>query len=60
MHTADATRAWVGQIFEQSIVPTLVDYIKIPNKSPMFDPQWREHGHMMAATELLACGPRSG
>jgi len=54
MPTADATRTWVEQLFEQSIIPTLVDYIQIPNKSPMFDPQWREHGHMQRAVELLA------
>ncbi len=54
MQAADASAAWVHDTFEQSIVPTLVDYIKIPNKSPMFDPQWREHGHMQAAVDLLA------
>jgi acetylornithine deacetylase/succinyl-diaminopimelate desuccinylase-like protein len=46
--------AWVEERFRSSIVPTLVDYIRIPNKSPMFDPQWRQHGHMDKAVELLA------
>jgi hypothetical protein len=26
--------------------PTLVEYIKIPNKSPSFDPDWAAHGYM--------------
>ncbi len=32
--------------WEESIIPALIDYIKIPNKSPMFDPEWKQHGHM--------------
>ena len=35
------------------IVPTLVEYIKIPNKSPSFDPQWDEHGYMDDAVRLF-------
>jgi len=34
-------------------VPTLCDYIKIPNKSVNFDPQWAEAGHMDRAAELM-------
>jgi acetylornithine deacetylase/succinyl-diaminopimelate desuccinylase-like protein len=51
--TASAT-PWVEELFASSIVPTLVDYIKIPNKSVMFDPEWRQHGHMDRAVELCA------
>ncbi len=50
----DAARAQVEETFATSIVPTLVDYIRIPNKSPMFDPDWRANGHMDRAVELLA------
>jgi acetylornithine deacetylase/succinyl-diaminopimelate desuccinylase-like protein len=50
----DAARPWVEEQFKGSIVPTLVDYIKIPNKSPMFDPEWKAHGHMDKAVALLA------
>src|SRR4051794_7265484 len=49
-----AARYLVDQIFARSIVPTLTEYITIPNKSPMFDAAWREHGHMDRAVELLA------
>ena len=50
----DKTRAFVDGEFESSIVPTLIDYIKIPNKSPHFDPDWQAAGHMDKAVELLA------
>jgi acetylornithine deacetylase/succinyl-diaminopimelate desuccinylase-like protein len=48
------TTAFVDRIFAESIVGTLVEYIKIPNKSPMFDEKWQENGHMERAVQLLA------
>ncbi len=45
---ATADSAW-----SESAVPALVEYIRIPNKSPMFDAHWREHGHMERAMELI-------
>jgi acetylornithine deacetylase/succinyl-diaminopimelate desuccinylase-like protein len=54
MPVTDATAKWVAEQFDKSIVPTLVDYIKIPNKSPGFDPEWKAHGHMDRAVELFA------
>jgi len=35
------------------IVPILEEYIAIPNVSESFDPDWREHGHMAEAVELI-------
>lgn len=43
----------VERLWDDSIVPTLCDYIKIPNKSVAFDPNWAEAGHMDRAAELL-------
>lgn len=43
----------VDREFDDSIVPALIEYIKIPNKSPDFDPDWEAHGHMQAAMELI-------
>jgi acetylornithine deacetylase/succinyl-diaminopimelate desuccinylase-like protein len=43
----------VEQTWEESILPRLAEYIEIPNKSPHFDPAWREHGHMERAVELV-------
>lgn len=51
---SDATLRWVEATYAESIVPTLCEYIRIPNKSPAFDPDWRAHGHMARAVSLLA------
>lgn len=32
--------------WDGSVIPELMEYIKIPNKSPMFDPDWKIHGYM--------------
>src|SRR5471030_889176 len=39
----------VSRQWDEDIVPQLVEYVRIPAKSPHFDPQWREHGHIDAA-----------
>ena len=41
-----AARAFIDQQWDEQIVPQLQDYIRIPNKSPLFDPKWQEHGYM--------------
>ena len=46
--TGFVTRQW-----DESIIPTLSDYIRIPNKSPIFDPEWEQHGYMERAVNLL-------
>ena len=40
-----------NQLWDQSAVPELINYIRIPNKSPAFDPNWQQHGHMDRAVE---------
>jgi acetylornithine deacetylase/succinyl-diaminopimelate desuccinylase-like protein len=44
---------FVDRAWDSSIVPALEAYIRIPNKSPAFDPDWEAHGHMEEAVELL-------
>jgi acetylornithine deacetylase/succinyl-diaminopimelate desuccinylase-like protein len=44
--------AFVEASWNDSILPRLMDYIRIPNKSPHFDPQWQEHGFMEQAVRL--------
>jgi len=46
-------RALIDSAWDESIVPALMDYIRIPNKSPNFDPDWDAHGHMEAAVQLM-------
>ena len=47
-------KSFIGQCWDDAVVPALVDYIKIPNKSPAFDPDWQAHGYMTDAVTLLA------
>jgi acetylornithine deacetylase/succinyl-diaminopimelate desuccinylase-like protein len=51
----DVARAmkFVDQCWGDEIVPALVEYIKIPNKSPSFDPDWAAHGYMEEAVALF-------
>lgn len=55
MHTLSQHRLtqFVDAMWERSIIPTLVDYIRIPNKSPAFDPDWERRGHMRDAVALF-------
>lgn len=44
----------VDHIWRESIIPTLCDYIHIPNKSPAYDANWQANGYMEKAVNLLA------
>ncbi len=50
---SDALRSFVDKHWEERVLPTLIDYIRIPNKSPTFDPDWRENGYMEQAVDLF-------
>jgi len=54
MFDSKALYAFVEQQWQEEILPSLCDYIKIPNKSPHFDPQWQEHGFMETAAVHIA------
>ena len=43
----------VARVWRDEIVPTLLDYIAIPNVSVAYDPDWKAHGHMDRAVDLL-------
>ncbi len=47
-------RATIAATWRSSIVECLTAYVRIPNKSPMFDPKWEANGHMEAAVQLIA------
>jgi acetylornithine deacetylase/succinyl-diaminopimelate desuccinylase-like protein len=47
--TARIARTW-----DESILERLIAYVRIPNKSPMFDSQWERNGHIEAAVQLMA------
>jgi acetylornithine deacetylase/succinyl-diaminopimelate desuccinylase-like protein len=43
-----------ARFWDEAIVPALVEYIRIPAKSPNFDPKWAANGHIEAAVTLAA------
>ena len=49
---ADQIRGIVDSTWSSSIVPALEQYIRIPNQSPLFDPDWKRNGHMHRAVAL--------
>lgn len=57
----DASKAgsFIGKLWNDEVVPRLTDYIKIPNKSPMFDKDWVAHGYMDAAVALMETWARA-
>ena len=44
----------VAEFWDDAIVPALVEYIRIPAKSPHFDRDWRSHGYLDEAARLAA------
>ncbi len=48
-----STKEFIDQCWGDEIVPTLVEYIRIPNKSPSFDPDWSVRGYMDEAVALF-------
>ena len=47
-------RASIDRVWDESILDRLQAYIRIPNKSPHFDPMWERNGHMESAVQLMA------
>jgi len=50
---ASQVAQFVDAKWDDEIVPQLVEYISIPNKSPMFDADWVKNGHMARAVTLM-------
>ncbi len=47
-HTTSLEQQW-----DNDIIPVLEDYIRIPNKSVVFDTNWKHNGYMDQAMQLL-------
>ena len=45
------TLSFCDQTWKNSIIPELIEYIRIPNKSPAFDPDWQKHGYIDQVVE---------
>ena len=53
-HTADESiEAQIEEFWDGSIIPTLTEFMRIPNESPAFDREWKRNGHMDRAVELV-------
>lgn len=52
-------QSFIGRLWDDEIVPQLIEYIRIPNKSPMFDKDWAAHGYMDAAVTLMEAWARA-
>jgi acetylornithine deacetylase/succinyl-diaminopimelate desuccinylase-like protein len=45
---------FVNQQWDQEIIPQLIEYIKIPAKSPSFDTEWQKNGFIDQAVNQIA------
>ncbi len=52
-------QTFIDAKWDNEIVPQLVEYIRIPNKSPMFDSDWAAHGYMDDAVTLMETWARA-
>src|ERR1700734_4216665 len=44
---------YIFSVWQQDIIKQLETYIRIPNKSPAFDPDWKANGYMDQAMALI-------
>ena len=51
----DALAQRSDELWEESILPSLMDFVAIPALSPGFDPDWAKTGDLDATVELF-CG----
>jgi len=54
MPNQQVTYEHIDARWEDSILPALREYIRIPNKSPAFDANWEANGYMDKAANLLS------
>jgi acetylornithine deacetylase/succinyl-diaminopimelate desuccinylase-like protein len=48
-----SVQKFVDEVWMDSIVPELIEYIKIPAKSPHFDPDWEKGGYIEDAVQQI-------
>jgi acetylornithine deacetylase/succinyl-diaminopimelate desuccinylase-like protein len=44
----------ISTFWDNQILPTIIEYIKFPNKSPVFDPDWEANGYMEQVVDLAS------
>ena len=50
----DQLRTFIASRWSESILPTMQEYIRIPNVSPDYDHDWQANGHMLRAANLIS------
>jgi acetylornithine deacetylase/succinyl-diaminopimelate desuccinylase-like protein len=50
----DRAKQTIDTLWQESITDELVDYVRIPAKSPHFDPDWERNGYIDDAVEHIA------
>ena len=50
MNLADLDR-FVSRRWDEDLLPQLIDYVRVPAKSPAFDASWAAHGHLKAVIQ---------
>jgi acetylornithine deacetylase/succinyl-diaminopimelate desuccinylase-like protein len=50
MNLAEA-RLFLDRRWDEELIPRLVDYVRVPAKSPSFDASWAAHGHLQAVVK---------
>jgi hypothetical protein len=45
MNLADLNR-FVSRRWDDDVLPRLIDYVRVPAKSPAFDASWETHGYL--------------
>jgi acetylornithine deacetylase/succinyl-diaminopimelate desuccinylase-like protein len=48
-----ALKKFIDGVWTREIVPEITEYIRIPAKSPDFDPKWQANGHIDRAVEHM-------
>src|SRR6185437_4052867 len=49
----------IANQWDSDIVPRLVEYVRIPAKSPHFDPAWEAHGYLEQVVRLAEAWVRA-
>ncbi|MGH9461259.1 MAG: M20/M25/M40 family metallo-hydrolase [Vicinamibacteria bacterium] len=52
MASHEKIESFVNGFWDGEILPTIQEYIRVPNVSAQFDPQWEKNGHMEKALQL--------
>jgi acetylornithine deacetylase/succinyl-diaminopimelate desuccinylase-like protein len=47
------SKDFIKKVYEESLIPSLVEFIKIPNLSRGFDPEWATNGLLEKAAEHI-------